>query len=50
MHIKTEKEIWAALKVIHGGSIDQQKLIKHDLLKQFMDFKMSDNEDVSTYH
>ena len=50
MHIKTAKEIWAALKVIHAGSIDQQKLIKHDLLKQFMDFTMIDNEDVSTYH
>ena len=50
MHIKSAKDIWAALKVIHAGSIDQQKLIKHDLLKQFIGFQMTDKEDVSTYH
>ena len=30
MHIKSAKDIWAALKVIHAGSADQQNLIKHD--------------------
>ena len=50
MHIKSAKDIWAALKVIHAGSIDQQNLIKHVLLKEFIGFEMTNQEDVSSYH
>ena len=50
MHIKSAKDIWAALKVIHAGSIDQHNLIKHDLLKEFIGFQMTNQEDVSSYH
>ena len=50
MQIKSAKDIWAALKVIHVGSVDQQNLIKHELLKQLIGFKMTNQEDVSSYH
>ena len=48
MHIKSAKDIWVALKVIHAGSVDQQNLIKHDLLKEFIGFRMTNQEDVSS--
>lgn len=45
-----DKEIWKAIQVIHAGSVDQQNLIRHDLLAEFVGFSMTYDEDISEYH
>ena len=50
MHLKSAKDIWKEIQVIHAGSKDHQDLIKHDLLTEFIGFTMKPNESVSAYH
>ena len=50
MHLKSAKDIWKEIQVIHAGSEDHQELILHDLLKEFVGFVMKPNESVSSYH
>ena len=50
MHLKSAKDIWKEIQVIHAGSEDHQELIRHDLLTEFVGFVMQPNESVSAYH
>ena len=50
MHIKSAKDIWKQIQVIHAGYEDQQNLIRHNLLCEFVGFVMLPTESVSNYH